>query len=492
MASLVTETVGRDKAVPGSDFIASLPHHLLLDILSYLDCKSLVETNRCSSSMCVLSRCLITRMPEWKTVCAESEEKFLDGSVVKKTIVEEVFPRTNSFPNLGFLFAQAAGVKDMEQVASALPRQAVVIGAASESLAFATACTDGGKCFETDYRGGGGKAEFTLSLANLPDTTRVGFHIPCSDMEDSDAAVKLVPDYTGDDEEGGKVIVVLYGGSGSGLDEFISSLQKKYPGSQIVGGIVPSRSPSMFLAQSGTLQTFSEGLLGVAIGGATVFSSQVSRACKPLSTVVTIAESNGPLLRSVLDDGVERPALNFLSDHFHSAMFSPFVGLSSSLKEGFTLHSVRGTTPDQNVVLTTDELKKGDFLQVFMLDPESTKEDLRERLAAAKRACFQQSKQALGGLLFTCAGRGKGFYGSKDVESKVFADAMPGAGLSGMFAGGEIGPEALAALPVDSTFRKSAQIQGFTAVFGVFFVPKFQRPTGKIVDDALASRSFHF
>ena len=59
------------------------------------------------------------------------------------------------------------------------------------------------------------------------------------------------------------------------------------------------------------------------------------------------------------------------------------------------------------------------------------------------------------------------------------------------FAGGEIGPEALAMQNVNSEYRNKAAIQGFTAVYGVFFVPKFTTPSGKLLDDAMKSRDFN-
>ena len=73
-----------------------------------------------------------------------------------------------------------------------------------------------------------------------------------------------------------------------------------------------------------------------------------------------------------------------------------------------------------------NEFENNDYLQVFMLDPESSKEDIKRRyvlvihtiyvaihiksysitssvrLEAAQYACASQSKQVLGGLLFTC------------------------------------------------------------------------------------------
>jgi hypothetical protein len=69
---------------------------------------------------------------------------------------------------------------------------------------------------------------------------------------------------------------------------------------------------------------------------------------------------------------------------------------------------------------------------------------------------------------------------------------MPDVGMSGFFAGGEIGPEAMAMLPPDSEFRRGAAVQGFTAVYGVFFTPLYTVPDGELIETALINRSFLF
>ena len=84
------------------------------------------------------------------------------------------------------------------------------------------------------------------------------------------------------------------------------------------------------------------------------------------------------------------------------------------------------------------------------------------------------------------------FYKENAVESTIFKNAMPNTGLSGFFAGGEIGPEALALQSLDSEFRNKSAIQGFTAVYGVFFVPTFITPSGKLLDDAMKTRDLSF
>ena len=69
----------------------------------------------------------------------------------------------------------------------------------------------------------------------------------------------------------------------------------------------------------------------------------------------------------------------------------------------------------------------------------------------------------------------------------MFHEQLGGVGMSGFFSGGEIGPDARGALPYDSDFRGRTETQGFTSVFGVFFVPTF-KPTWEVMNQMLTSR----
>lgn len=151
------------------------------------------------------------------------------------------------------------------------------------------------------------------------------------------------------------------------------------------------------------------------------------------------------------------------------------------------------------------------------------------RLATAIHACRDDAATpaaALGGLLFTCCGRGERFYGRPQLESSIFSRRFPNAALTGFFCGGEIGPAAIAAAPRHCPFRLPASLQvcarprrahahargtfpfahapapslppvhrpaatlcmrqGFTAVFGVFFVPLPEKLTRLSLCSALA------
>ena len=98
------------------------------------------------------------------------------------------------------------------------------------------------------------------------------------------------------------------------------------------------------------------------------------------------------------------------------------------------------------------------------------------------------TKEVLGGLLFTCGGRGYKLYGEKSVEAKMFQSIFPSKGLSGMYGLGEIGPCVRAgavdpkssqgntkedATPDPSNHTALTEIMGFTSVYVLFYASTF-------------------
>ena len=92
--------------------------------------------------------------------------------------------------------------------------------------------------------------------------------------------------------------------------------------------------------------------------------------------------------------------------------------------------------------------------------------------------------------MFSCGARGPGaqFMGERSFDATAFATQFPGTPLLGFYAGGEIGPQAIADAPLpaagDSGGDKAALawgrqgmacLQGFTAVLGLFSVPRRER-----------------
>lgn len=86
------------------------------------------------------------------------------------------------------------------------------------------------------------------------------------------------------------------------------------------------------------------------------------------------------------------------------------------------------------------------------------------QLRRAKEEAEAQGKSVLGGLMFTCCARDEG------ADAKAFTATFPNTPLAGMPCNGEIGPNA----PQSSgcvTQVGNVQLQGYTAVYGLFSHP---------------------
>ena len=93
----------------------------------------------------------------------------------------------------------------------------------------------------------------------------------------------------------------------------------------------------------------------------------------------------------------------------------------------------------------------GRFLQFFELDPAACMLDLANRIrplarlspaaAAAAASSSSPSAQLLSSLLFTCSGRGRGFFNRPNIDSSIAAH-QSGVDVCGFFCNGEIGPPA--------------------------------------------------
>ena len=77
----------------------------------------------------------------------------------------------------------------------------------------------------------------------------------------------------------------------------------------------------------------------------------------------------------------------------------------------------------------------------------------------------------LGGLLFTCGGRGYKLYGEVGVEAKIFQEMIPGKGLSGFYGLGEIGPCVRAGAEESGGSEEQTEIMGFTSIYVLFYAP---------------------
>lgn len=126
-------------------------------------------------------------------------------------------------------------------------------------------------------------------------------------------------------------------------------------------------------------------------------------------------------------------------------------------------------------------------IRLFQVDAAECKRDVGRMLDCVKQKCAEAEEETLGAVMFTCSGRGKQFFGEEFVDAAQFKSVFPDLPLLGFWAGGEIGPQAVAeATPADCCRVGRADLQGFTAVFGVFRAPlpkQEMRPAAAMLGD---------
>jgi len=158
-----------------------------------------------------------------------------------------------------------------------------------------------------------------------------------------------------------------------------------------------------------------------------------------------------------------------------------YVGVRARAGEGFLLEtpSKDSFLPDGSLIWPVDNggAEDGDLhedcdVRFFHLSLEECRTDLTRLLGYVRAQCEEKEEQVLGALMFTCNARGRQFFGEDCVDAKQFQTMFPTLPLIGFWAGGEIGPQAVAeAAPEQATRTGRAALQGFTAVFGIFRAP---------------------
>ncbi|GMH76693.1 hypothetical protein TrVE_jg10361 [Triparma verrucosa] len=350
----------------------------------------------------------------------------------------------------------------------------------------------------------------TVSFANFPECTRKVFKVDAKAMEEN-RALDETPlfnlDSLGDgmDKEDWKVIVILAPADfqTGAFEKYLADLEKRHPKAEIIGGF-HSGTTGYYIDEG--MFTTPRALVGMCIGGNVVYSSQISRACKPMGELAEVTqcetlsrtgnsgeeEDEACLIEVKVGDKLVQGS-QYIQESYTKLMDSNgpkmmFCGLTDDEEKGYECANIFGLSKQPpGAILGTNNIKNGMKAQVFTLDPVSSKLDVAARLEGAKRVASKHSSIVLGSLLITCGGRSMGFYGEEGVEAGIFHEQLGGVGMSGFFSGGEIGPDARAALPYDSEFRGRTKLQGFTSVFGVFFVPQY-KPTWTALTEIFTQR----
>jgi len=228
------------------------------------------------------------------------------------------------------------------------------------------------------------------------------------------------------------------------VDSLISRLADDRPGLPIIGGMASGGSRPGGNTLVMDRQTYDAGAVGVIIGGGVRIRPVVSQGCRPIGQpfVVTRAEDN------MLFELGGRPAFGrlqelygTLDDHDRQLVrTSLHVGRVASeyqdrFERGdFLVRNVVGADPETGVVAVGDCIRTGQTVQFHVRDAATAHDDLVELLAQSA------ARQAAGGLVFTCNGRGSRMFKTASHDAGCLQEMLGPLPVAGFFAQGEIGP----------------------------------------------------
>jgi small ligand-binding sensory domain FIST len=103
----------------------------------------------------------------------------------------------------------------------------------------------------------------------------------------------------------------------------------------------------------------------------------------------------------------------------------------------FLVRNVLGLDPDKGAIAVGDYMRVGQTVQFHIRDRQTATADLKILLANARK---EMSEPALGGLLFTCNGRGSRLFHEADHDAQAIQTEFGEIPVAGFFAQGELGP----------------------------------------------------
>jgi len=187
------------------------------------------------------------------------------------------------------------------------------------------------------------------------------------------------------------------------------------------------------------------GLVGVSIRGAIRVDSLVSQGCRPIGRPFVITGGQRNLIESLGGrkalEAIQEVAERLPEEDRELMQQGLFMGrvvneYQDRFGRGdFLIRNVVGVDPNRGVLAVNDFVRVGQTVQFHVRDARTATEDLELLLAAQ-----QLDDPPMGGLLFTCTGRGRNMFDEPNHDASTIRRILPGMPLAGGFAAGEIGP----------------------------------------------------
>ena len=233
------------------------------------------------------------------------------------------------------------------------------------------------------------------------------------------------------------------------IEQLIDGLGSAYGECPILGGMASSSDPNarrthIFLNN----QIFTDGGVGLAIGGPYTLLPLVSQGCEPIGETWTITSVRDNLIQTISN----RPAYDMLVETFKSLPFDVqqraprnlLVGLAADeylemfQRGNFLVRPLIGVERGTGALAIGALPRIGQTVQFQMRDAIAADLDLTELLDLASASLDHQLPIA--GVLCTCNGRGTSLFETPHHDACAINRHLGTFPLAGLFCNGEIGP----------------------------------------------------
>ncbi len=285
-----------------------------------------------------------------------------------------------------------------------------------------------------------------LWAAHLPGVSLRPMHLDYQQTADGGAFIGW-PDELPDEWPADASLLVLAEPFSFPADMLLARLNQSGSGVRVIGGMV---SGGWIAGQNRLIfgpRELDSGAVAVLVHGAVKVRSIVSQGCRPIGRAFVVTKAEG----NVIFQLGGRPAFEQLQEMFQGLSDDEQQLARQGLHVGqvineyqeqfgrgdFLIRNVQAVDPKTGAIAIGDYVRVGQTIQFHVRDADTADEDLNALLAAASA---ESAKRCLGGLMFSCNGRGTRLFDQPHHDATAVDRHWPNLPLAGFFAQGEIGP----------------------------------------------------
>ena len=231
------------------------------------------------------------------------------------------------------------------------------------------------------------------------------------------------------------------------ITELMEALDELGGGAPTLGGMASSgEQPGQNVLLLND-QVFDDGVVGVSIAGPIRVDTIVSQGCRAVGETLLVTRAEEQVIHTLGGKPALEMAQDILSDLTpeeqeqvqNGALYLGIVTneYQDAFGHGdFLVRSVLGADPETGALVIGDEIRAGQTVQFHVRDAQTAHDDLRQMMMQAAT----NDAAPLGGLLFSCNGRGLRLFDMPNHDVRGVLEAVPETPLAGFFAAGELGP----------------------------------------------------